>query len=100
MISPVLTVNPPGAPRGGRSTLTLIVNGEESFVDRNGNGYYDAGELWTNLTEAFTDHNEDGVFTPQQRDNCSDPRVADDICLAGFEEFYYDFNNNGQFDLQ
>jgi hypothetical protein len=92
-------VNPPGAPRGGRSTLTLIVNGEESFVDRNGNGYYDSGELWTNLTEAFTDHNEDGVFTPQQRDNCSDPRFADDLCLAGFEEFYYDFNNNGQFDL-
>jgi hypothetical protein len=92
-------VNPPGAPRGGRSTLTLIVNGEESFVDRNGNGYYDAGELWTNLTEAFTDHNEDGVFTPQQRGNCSDPRFADDLCLAGFEEFYYDFNNNGQFDL-
>ena len=92
-------VNPPGAPRGGRSTLTLIVNGEESFVDRDGNGYYDSGELWTNLTEAFTDHNEDGVFTPQQRDNCSDPRFADDLCLAGFEEFYYDFNNNGQFDL-
>ena len=92
-------VNAPGAPRGGRSTLTVIVNGEESFVDRNGNGYYDAGELWTNLTEAFTDHNEDGVFTPQQRDNCSDPRFADDVCLAGFEEFYYDFNNNGQFDL-
>jgi hypothetical protein len=92
-------INPPGAPRGGRSTLTLIVNGEESFVDRNGNGYYDSGELWTNLTEAFTDHNEDGVFTPQQRANCSDPRVADDLCLAGFEEFYYDFNNNGQFDL-
>lgn len=92
-------VNPPGAPRGGRSTLTLIVNGEESFVDRNGNGYYDAGELWTNLTEAFTDYNEDRVLTPQQRANCSDPRVADDLCLAGFEEFYYDFNNNGQFDL-
>ncbi|MDB2645023.1 hypothetical protein N9Y37_11280 [Luminiphilus sp.] len=92
------TVNPPGAPRGGRSTVTLTVTGEESFVDRNGNGYYDEGELWTNLTEAFTDHNEDGVYTPQQRDNCLDPRAADDICLAGFEEGYYDFNNNGQFD--
>ena len=40
-----------------------------------------------------------GYLRPQQRDNCSDPRVADDLCLAGFEEFYYDFNNNGQFDL-
>lgn len=93
------TVNPPGAPRGGRSTLTLVVNGEESFVDSNGNGFYDEGERWTNLTEAFTDHNEDGLFTPVQRANCADPATADDICLAGFEEFFYDFNSNGVFDL-
>ena len=92
-------INPPGAPRGGRSTLTLIVNGEESFVDSNGNGFYDEGERWTNLTEAFTDHNEDGLYTPMQRANCSDPATADDVCLAGFEEFFYDFNSNGVFDL-
>ena len=92
-------VNPPGAPRGGRSTLTLVVNGEESFVDRNGNGYYDEGEFWTNLTEAFTDHNEDGLYTPLQRANCLDPAIADDVCLAGFEEFFFDFNGNGVFDL-
>jgi hypothetical protein len=93
------TVNPPGAPRGGRSTLTLVVNGEESFVDTNGNGFYDEGERWTNLTEAFTDHNEDGIYTPVQRANCTDPAIADDVCLAGFEEFFYDFNSNGVFDL-
>ena len=93
------TVNPPGAPRGGRSTLTLVVNGEESFVDSNGNGFYDEGERWTNLTEAFTDHNEDGLYTPVQRANCADPATADDLCLAGFEEFFYDFNSNGVFDL-
>jgi len=93
------TVNPPGAPRGGRSTLTLVVNGEESFVDSNGNGYYDEGERWTNLTEAYTDHNEDGLYTPVQRANCADPATADDVCLAGFEEFFYDFNSNGVFDL-
>ena len=92
-------VNPPGAPRGGRSTLTLIVNGEESFIDRDGNGYYDEGEFWTNLTEAFTDHNEDSIYTPVQRANCLDPASADDICLAGFEEIFFDFNSNGQFDL-
>lgn len=92
-------VNPFGGPRGGRGTLTLIVNGEESFVDRSGNGYYDLGELWTNLTEALIDHYEDGVFPPQQRNNCLDARFADDLCLASFEEFYYNFNNNGQFDL-
>jgi len=93
------SINPPGAPRGGRSTITAIVNGEESFVDSNGNGFYDEGERWTNLTEAFTDHNEDGLYTPAQRENCVDPASADDICLAGLEEFYFDFNNNGVFDL-
>ena len=92
-------VNPPGAPRGGRSTITVIVNGEESFVDSDGDGFYTGGEQWTNLPEAFTDHNEDGVFTPVQRANCEEPATADDICLAGFEEFYYDFNGNGQYDL-
>jgi hypothetical protein len=92
-------INPPGAPRGGRSTVTVVVTGEESFIDRNGNGFYDEGEIWTNLTEAFTDHNEDGLYTPVQRDNCLDPAVADDVCLAGFEETYFDLNSNGVFDL-
>ncbi len=93
------TVNPPGAPRGGRSTVTVLVTGEESFIDKNSNGFYDEGEIWTNLTEAFTDHNEDGVYTPVQRDNCTDPLIADDVCLAGFEESFFDLNGNGEFDL-
>ena len=42
-------VNPPGAPRGGRTTVLVTATGEESFVDRNGNGLYDEGEFWTNL---------------------------------------------------
>ena len=92
-------INPPGAPRGGRSTVTVFVTGEESFIDKNSNGFYDEGEIWTNLTEAFTDHNEDGAFTPVQRDNCSDPLIADDVCLAGFEESFFDLNANGKFDL-
>ena len=92
-------INLPGAPRGGRSTVTVVVTGEESFIDRNGNGFYDEGEFWTNLTEAFTDHNEDALYTPVQRDNCLDPAVADDVCLAGFEETYFDLNSNGVFDL-
>ena len=92
-------INPPGAPRGGRSTVTVLVTGEESFIDKNSNGFYDEGEIWTNLTEAFTDHNEDGVYTPVQRNNCSDPLIADDVCLAGFEESFFDLNGNGEFDL-
>jgi hypothetical protein len=57
-------VNPPGAPRGGRSTLLVTAIGEESFIDKNANGRYDEGEYWTNLTEAFVDHNEDNRYTP------------------------------------
>ncbi len=93
------TVNPPGAPRGGRSTLLVTAIGEESFIDKNANGRYDEGEYWTNLTEAFVDHNEDNRYTPVQRDNCIDPAAADDVCLAGFEEIFTDYNFNGVFDL-
>ena len=92
-------INPPGAPRGGRSTILVTANGEESFVDRNANGVYDEGELWTNMAEAFNDHNEDGVYTPSQRPNCESPNQADDVCLAGFEETFADRNSNGLFDL-
>ena len=91
-------VNPPGAPRGGRSTILVSAGGDESFVDQNGNGRYDAGELWTNLTEAFLDHNEDGLYTPAQRANCNDAASADDVCLAGFEETFLDRNGNNRFD--
>lgn len=92
-------VNPPGAPRGGRSTILVTAIGEESFVDRNANGVYDEGEFWVNLPEAFRDENEDGVHTPSQRANCLNPATADDICLAGFDEDFVDFNQNGIYDL-
>ena len=92
-------VNPPGAPRGGRTTVLVTATGEESFVDRNGNGLFDEGEFWTNLSEAFADHNEDDLYTPTQRANCLDPALADDVCLAGFEETFADRNSNGMFDL-
>jgi hypothetical protein len=92
-------VNPPGAPRGGRTTILVTAIGEESFVDANANGLYDEGEFWTNLPEAFRDENEDGIHTPSQRANCSNPATADDICLAGFDEDFVDFNQNGVYDL-
>jgi hypothetical protein len=46
----------------GRSTILATAIGEESFVDANGNGKYDAGEAFGDLAEAFRDENEDGVF--------------------------------------
>ncbi|MEX2366576.1 MAG: hypothetical protein WD601_08220, partial [Pseudohongiellaceae bacterium] len=47
---------------GGRTTILAYAQGEESFVDSNANGLYDAGEPFVDLPEAFLDHNEDGVF--------------------------------------
>ena len=60
--------------RAGRSSLMAIAIGEESFVDANGNGAFDAGETWTDRAERFLDANENGVY---------------DV-----GEFFYDFNNN------
>lgn len=61
-----------------RVTILATAIGEESFVDTNGNGRYNAGETFGDQTEAFLDKNENGA-----RD--------------GDEEFV-DFNNNGSFD--
>ena len=93
------SINRPGFARGGRTTILVTTIGEESFVDSNGNGLYDAGEFWTNLPEAFRDDNEDGIHTPSQRENCDDPTDGDDLCKAGFDEDYIDFNTNGVYDL-
>jgi hypothetical protein len=47
---------------GGRSTVLAFAQGEESFIDSNGNGLYDFDEPFVDLPEAFIDYNEDGVF--------------------------------------
>ncbi|PKH59162.1 invasin [Shewanella sp. Choline-02u-19] len=73
-------------PRPGRATITAYAIGEESFVDLNGNGQYDFGEDWTDLTEAFTDHNEDGFY-----------RGAS-IPAGAVNEEFIDYNSNGSFD--
>ncbi|MEP6391851.1 MAG: hypothetical protein ABJ056_18180 [Halioglobus sp.] len=88
-----------GGPRGGRSTILVTSVGEESFVDQNGNGAFDEGEPFVNLPEAFIDHNEDGVFTPVIGPNCTNPPTSSSDCeIAGFEETFVDFNNNGVYD--
>lgn len=66
-------------PANGRATVLATAVGEESFTDVNGNGQYDSGEAFTDLTEAFLDRNEDGTRN-------------------GDEEFV-DFNNNGNFNV-
>lgn len=83
--------------RGGRSTVLVTAVGEESFLDANGNGLYDRGEDFTNLPEAFIDHNEDGVYTPVL--GCP-PEFSSPGCeIAGSEETFVDFNSDGVYNL-
>ncbi|MEQ9463483.1 MAG: Ig-like domain-containing protein [Haliea sp.] len=87
-----------GPVRGGRSTVLVYAVGEEPFIDRNGNGIMDQDEraLFTNLTEAFIDHNEDGRFNPVT--DCEDD--PDSLaCISGFEETFIDFNNDRRFNF-
>lgn len=89
-----------GFTRGLRSTVLVQAIGEESFVDRNGNGILDEEEqfLFSNLPEAFVDHNEDGVFTPAIPE-CAAAPFGSARCVAGAEENFIDFNNNSTYDL-
>ncbi|GAB3288950.1 Ig-like domain-containing protein [Parahaliea aestuarii] len=82
--------------RGGRSTVLVTAIGEESFVDRNGNGVMDEDEreLFANLPEAFIDHNEDGFYTPTLP-GCGNSNSLQ--CLAGSEETFVDFNSDGSY---
>jgi len=49
-------------PADGRSTIIATAIGEETFVDVNANGIFDANDTWTDLAEAFRDDNENGVY--------------------------------------
>jgi hypothetical protein len=73
-------------PRPGRSAITAFAIGEESFVDLNGNGLFDAGEDFIDLTEAFTDHNEDKAYR------------GSPLPAGAVTEEFIDFNANGSFD--
>ena len=51
-------------PRDNLVTVIAVVDGEEAFADDNGNGRYDPGEYFTDLTEPFVDANDDGTWNP------------------------------------
>lgn len=88
-----------GAIRGLRSTVLVTAAGEEFFVDANGNGLYDRGEEFENLPEAFLDHNEDGVYTPDQGPQCGPPSTAENCRAGGSEEEFIDANGDGRYSL-
>ncbi|PMG42571.1 invasin [Shewanella sp. 10N.286.52.B9] len=78
-------------PRPGRSTILAYAIGEESFVDLNGNGLFDAGEPFTDLTEAFIDHNNDGFYRDQNS--------AGNTPAGAINEEFIDYNTNSSFDV-
>ncbi|MFT4517902.1 MAG: hypothetical protein ACI9JM_000279 [Halioglobus sp.] len=88
-----------GFGRGGRSTILVHAQGEESFIDRNGNGVMDEDErdLFENLPEAHIDHNEDGIYTPGDPECLANP-MGSQRCIAGNEEIFIDFNSNEVYD--
>ena len=88
-----------GYTRGGRSTVIVEGVGNESFVDRNGNGIMDEAEkdLFANLSEAWRDDNEDGIYNPATN-TCKGDGADSRQCIAGQEETFTDFNSNGKFD--
>jgi hypothetical protein len=65
-------------PRDGLATVMVAVQGEELFVDRNGNGVYDAGEPFVDQGEPFVDENDDNLRTG--------------------DEYFIDVNQNGAWD--
>ena len=68
-------------PRDGLCTIVAVVDGEEEFVDANGNGLYDEGETFVDLTDIILDKNDDKTLN------------------SSFEHLIVDKNNNGEFDL-
>ncbi len=83
-------------PTSGRNTILVIADGEESYVDTNGNQAYDLGEIFQDLAEPFNDHNGDGQFNPVETP--CDPYTDGLECSAGAEETYVDTNKNGVWD--
>lgn len=49
-------------PADGRVTLLAYAEGEEVFVDNNGNNKYDAGETFYDMGQPFLDSNENGNY--------------------------------------
>ena len=90
--------NTMGQKYGGRATILATAIGEESFPDLNGNGRFDASEQTAfegtnisgfvyDLKEAFVDHNEDGLYNPQETGG----EAGGDI------ETFVDFDNSQDF---
>jgi hypothetical protein len=68
---------------GIADVLTFIV-GEESFVDANANGLYDAGEDFFDIGEPFVDQNDNGVWDGDDPDTVADEAA---VSVSGSRTF-------------
>lgn len=74
-------------PVDNRNTILAYVIGHESFYDRNGNGLFDLGDNFEDLSEAFLDSDENGSFNP-----------SSDKSNPAYTEIPLDYNENASFD--
>lgn len=105
-----------GQPYGGRVTITATAIGEESFPDLNSNNILDTASEFNlfvgtttncgrdnsgdcyDLSEAYVDHNEDGIYTPKYISGASND-------TSGARETFTDFidpvnpTGQGEFNL-
>jgi hypothetical protein len=58
---------PTNNPRDNLVTLMAFTSGEESFIDANNNGVYDANEKFDDLTEPFVDGNDNATHDEDER---------------------------------
>ena len=65
-------------PRDGIVSIIAMMTGEEGFIDKNGDGIYNPGEPFIDLSEPFVDSNDNGTWD------------------SG--EFFQDVNNNSRWD--
>lgn len=92
-----------GVPLAARATILATAVGEESYIDRNGNGVFDAGEYYSlyDVSEAFLDNNENGVFDGNvdcsTGQNCT-PTTTNGGELEEFLANFDDSNDNGEWD--
>ena len=72
-------------PINGRVAILAYLNGEESFIDSNGDNVWQSGESFHGVGRAFIDTNEDGIWqageqiigTSSGSSACFDPLAAD-----------------------
>lgn len=67
-------------PANGRVDILAYVPGEEDFVDANFNNVYDAGEVFTDLGNAYRDDNETGTYSTGE---FTVPRAGSTTCAGG-----------------